>query len=114
MAAFLIICGLVCAVIAAPLYDLVMFWLNRWQRFYISILIGMLLLSSSVQILKAQQLRQLSQWQLLELIDHPKMTFFLALTIGWLICSFFHAAVSLFRGWGPAQEQDATPQPVQD
>jgi len=115
MAGFLIISCLTCAVVAGPLYSLVMLWLNRWQRFYVSILIGMLLLLSSAQILEAQNLGQLSAGELLaRLFADPRVPFFLALTAGWLICGVFHAIISLCRGWGPEQAPDATPQPVQD
>jgi hypothetical protein len=115
MAGFFIICGLICAVVAAPIYSLVMLWLNRWQRFYVAALIGMLLLLSSAQILKAQQLGQLSLDHLLSrLIADPRVPFFLALTVGWLICGFFHAIISLCRGWGSEQSPDAAPHTVQD
>ena len=107
-----LIYGFICGVIAAPFYSLIMLWLGRWQRVYVAVLVGALLLASSVQILKTQQLGVLSAGQVIT--HHFGALFFLALTIGWLVCSFFHAIISLLRGWGTEHAPDATPQPVQD
>ncbi|MGQ0686846.1 hypothetical protein [Bradyrhizobium sp.] len=105
MTGFYIVCGFISAVIAAPLYSFMMLWLVGWQRIYVAVLIGAILLASSAQILRTQQLGSLEH-----LVADLRVPFFIALTLGWLICGFLHAIISLCRGWGPEQ----APEPAQD
>jgi len=115
MTGFYIVGGLLCAVIAAPIYSFIMLWLAGWQRFFLAVLIGMLLLISSAGLLERQQLELLSPDRLLvRLMDDLRVPLFLALSIGWVICGVAHAIVALCRGWRPRLAPEPAPGPAPD
>jgi hypothetical protein len=115
MTGFYIVGGLICAVIAAPIYSFIMLWLAGWQRFFVALLIGMLLLISSAGLLETHQLGLLSpDYVLGRLLADLRVPLFLALSIGWVICGFAHAIVALCRGWRSRPPLDTTPEPARD
>jgi uncharacterized membrane protein len=111
MASFLVVCGLIFAVLVSPLYIFMMRWLGGWQRVYIFVLIGGVMVASSFQL--SQMLPAHLRPDDLLLYNFRTLSFF-ALTIGWFVCGFFHAVISLCRAWGSEQAPQATPEPVQD
>jgi hypothetical protein len=94
-----IVGGLMSGAFVSPLYFLVMRWLTRSQRAAVFVLIGALLLATSAQIYNSS-----IAGHYLSLADIPVMfrpLSFLALTLGWFVCGFFHAVPSLGRAWAP-------------
>jgi hypothetical protein len=95
-----IVGGLMAGAFASPLYFLVMRWLTGSQRIAFFVLIGGLLLAISVQIYNSSIAGH--HMSLAEILAMFRPLSFLALTLGWLVCGFFHALVSLSRAsaWG--------------
>ena len=111
MASLTIVCGLIFAVLVSPLYIFMMRWLGSWQRVYIFVLIGGVMVASSFQL--SQMLPAHLRPDDLLLYNFRTLSFF-ALTLGWFVCGFFHALISLCRGWGSEQAPQATPEALQD
>jgi len=94
-----IVGGLMAGAFVSPLYFLVMRWLTRSQRAAFFVLIGALLLAVSAQIYNGSIAgRYLSLTEILEMF---RPLAFLALTLGWFVCGFFHALALLGRTWAP-------------
>ena len=94
-----IVGGLMAGAFVSPLYFLVMRWLTRSQRVAFFVLIGALLLTISVQIYNSAIAgHYLSPSEILAMF---RPLSFLALTLGWFVCGFFHTLASLARAWAP-------------
>jgi hypothetical protein len=99
MADFWIVGGLMAGAFVSPLYFLVMRWLTRSQRIAFFVLIGALLLAISAQIYNSSIAGH--DLPLADILAMFRPLSFLALTLGWLVCGFFHALASLGRAWAP-------------
>jgi hypothetical protein len=107
MADFWIVGGLMSGAFVLPLYFLLMRWLTKAQRGYFFALIGALLLTTSAQIYNSSIAGH--YLSLADILAMFRPLSFLALTLGWFVCGFFHALVSLGRAWAP-QEMPASVQ----
>jgi hypothetical protein len=108
MTDFWIVGGLMSGAFVSPLYFLVMRWLTRSQRAAFFVLIGALLLTISAQIYNSSIAGH--YFSLADILAMFRPLSFLALTLGWFVCGFFHALASLGRAWAP----HAVPASVQD
>jgi hypothetical protein len=108
MTDFWIVGGLMSGAFVSPLYFLVMRWLTRSQRAAFFVLIGALLLTISAQIYNSSIAGH--YFSLADILAMFRPLSFLALTLGWFVCGFFHALASLGRAWAPR----AMPASVQD
>lgn len=94
-----IVGGLMAGAFVSPLYFLVMRWLTRSQRAAFFVLIGALLLATSVQIYNSSIAGH--YLSLAEILAMFRPLAFLALTLGWFVCGFFHVLASLGRACAP-------------
>jgi hypothetical protein len=99
MTDFWIVGGLMSGAFVSPLYFLVMRWLTKSQRAAFFVLIGALLLAISAQIYNSSIAGH--YLTLAEILAMFRPLSFFALTLGWFVCGFFHALVSLGRAWAP-------------
>ena len=98
---FWIVGGLMAGAFVSPLYFLVMRWLTRSQRIAFFVLIGALLLVISARIYNSSIAGH--DLPLAELLAMFRPLSFLALTLGWFVCGFFHALASIGWAWAPAR-----------
>jgi len=92
MASFWIVGGLMAGAFVSPLYFLFMRLLGNGQRLYFFALIGALLLAASAQIYNCS----IAGYEFsLGAMFRPLS--FLAFTLGWFVCGFFHGLALL--GW---------------
>jgi len=101
-----IVGGLMAGAFVSPLYFLVMRWLTKSQRIYLFALIGALLLVVSAQIYNSSIAGH--YLSLAELLAMFRPLSFLALTLGWFVCGFFHALASIGRAWAPQLARPAS------
>ncbi|CAN7503269.1 hypothetical protein LJR220_004549 [Bradyrhizobium sp. LjRoot220] len=99
MTDFWIVGGLMSGAFVSPLYFLVMRWLTKSQRIIFFVLIGALLLAISAQIYNRSIAGH--YLSLAEILAMFRPLSFLALTLGWFVCGFFHALAWLGRAWPP-------------
>ncbi len=111
MTDFWIVGGLMAGAFVSPLYFLVMRWLTRSQRITFFVLIGALLLAISAQIYNSSIAGH--DLSLADILAMFRPLSFLALTLGWFVCGFFHALATLCVVWG-LQAPRAMPASVQD
>src|SRR5262245_48800920 len=94
----LIVCAPIFAAFVSPLYIFIMRRLGDWRPVYVFAAIGGLSLALSFQL---RQALPAHTWSDHLLPDHAGTYFFIALTLGWFVCGFFHAIGSLLRRQEP-------------